>query len=103
MSLRDLRKQQARQLRESRDERLGTTYDERELARRIAGAESHIPVRVVPGWQRPIKRGEGYYWETPSGNICYHPSAYRNAFGHPVYVHSTHRVEVGKLWLQAHT
>jgi hypothetical protein len=65
-------------------------------------AERHLPIEVVDGDQAPKRRGTGYYWETPSGQVCHHPNAYRRAFGRPVYCASTVRVEVGREWLAAH-
>jgi hypothetical protein len=71
------------------------------LVRRLAGAQAGRRVVVVPGCAPPKLCGEGYHWVTPGGRPVYHPSAYRRAFGRPVYVHSTRRVEVGAMWLAA--
>jgi hypothetical protein len=65
-------------------------------------AERHTPIVVVDGAQAPQRCGTGYYWETPAGDICRHPNAYRRAFGRPVYCASTVRVEVGREWLDSH-
>jgi hypothetical protein len=64
-------------------------------------AETYAPIVVVDGTQAPQRRGTGYYFETPSGQICHHPNAYRRAFGRPIYCASTVRVEVGREWLAA--
>jgi len=69
------------------------------LRAQAPGAERHLPIRVVDGDQAPQLLGTSYHWETPSGQICRYPSAYRRAFGRPVYCASTRRVEVGREWL----
>lgn len=58
-------------------------------------------IEVVAGSTAPRCKGESYHWETPSGERCYHPNAYRRHFGRPVYCASTNRVEVGAEWLAA--
>jgi hypothetical protein len=74
----------------------------RELSRLVrahCGAASSRPIVVVPGRGAPRKCGEGCRFETPGGRPVYHPSAYRRAYGRPVYVASTRRVEVGAQWV----
>ena len=68
--------------------------------RDVAGAPSHYPVNVVDGAQPPTMKGTSYHWRTPGGEICYSPNAYRRKFGKPIYHASTHRVEVGEMWLR---
>lgn len=74
----------------------------RSWLRRQAQAVRYAPIRVVDGAKAPQQLGESGYWTTPSGAICRHPSAYRRAFGRPVYNASTVRVEVGREWLAEH-
>lgn len=59
-----------------------------------------IPVVVVDGDVAPRRTGAGFRFVTPGGNPVYHPNAYRRAWGKPVYVPSTIRVEVGAAWLR---
>lgn len=57
------------------------------------------PVIVVAGNSKPVWKGQSYYYTNKSGAIVYHPSAYRKAYGKPIYVASTRRIEVGQIWL----
>lgn len=66
-----------------------------------AGARgTAYPVVVVPGNKCPSVEGECQHYVTQSGERVHFPSAYRAAFGRPIYVPSTIRVEVGLQWLQ---
>jgi hypothetical protein len=73
----------------------------RKMARLSAGAHTSCPVRVVSGDVAPHLVGDTYHHVTPSGKLVMYPSAYRRAFGRPVYVPSTLAVEVGQGWLAA--
>ena len=71
----------------------------RRMVREVAGAKSCRRVVVVPGRVAPKQKGSPQHYLTPSGQPVYHPGAYRRAYGRPVYVSSTVRVEVGRDWL----
>lgn len=73
----------------------------RRLARTEAGAHASCPVDVIPGDAAPEVTGRSYHWVTPGGRPVRYPSAYRRAWGKPVYVASTIGVEVGAEWLAA--
>lgn len=76
------------------------TLTTRRLIRaRCRSAENNLAVEVVGGTAAPHVEGEGCCYQTPAGKPVYHPSAYRRAFGRPVYCASTRRVVVGMLWL----
>jgi len=79
----------------------GSLADFNRAARLDAGAHTSMPVEVVEGDSAPSVAGESYYHTTPSGELCEYPSAYRKAFGRPVYHPSTRRVEVGADWRPA--
>lgn len=72
--------------------------EERTAIRKLAGGWRE-PVIVVEGLGAPNRLGTGYYYENKSGDRVYHPNAYRRAWGKPIYVSSTARVEVGRAWL----
>ena len=67
--------------------------------REIAGARNNCPVRIVKGDSPPTLLGKGYHYTNKSGNIIRHLNAYKKAWGKPIYVNSTIRVEVGADWL----
>jgi hypothetical protein len=71
----------------------------RRAARRVARAESYVPVLVTdePGFFASCEGCAGY-WTTPGGAPVRYPNAYRKAWGKPVYHLSTVRVEVGVDW-----
>lgn len=69
-------------------------------AARWHGITEPLPVVVVSGNRRPHVMGERWHHVTPSGDVCHHPSAYRKAFGRPIYVASTRRIAVGAAWLR---
>lgn len=77
---------------------IATTLPIRRIARAAAGAHNTCPVLVVDGSAAPALAGESYHWVTPGAPVRY-PNAYRRAWGKPVYVASTLRVEVGLEWL----
>jgi hypothetical protein len=62
-------------------------------------AGSTCPINVVPGSAAPHTTGSSYYFTTPGGKPVRYPSAYRKAFGRPVYNASTYAIEVGADWL----
>lgn len=71
----------------------------------LGNARDTRPVEIVPGLAStpPQCVGTGYYHTTPGGDICHHPSAYRAAYGRPVYNPSTRAVQVTQGWWDAHT
>jgi hypothetical protein len=81
------------------DEVSASCVDERRALRRLANADSHLPLRVVGGGAPPYACGQDAYHTTVSGKtIVYHPNAYK----WPTVRHcSTRRVEVGINWLVA--
>ena len=86
-----------------------STYEDsaRALARRVAGCapKDNCRVEIVPGLAsaQPRLAGRGGHHTTPAGEECRHPSAYRAAFGNPVYCPSQRRVLVTEGWWRAHT
>ena len=71
----------------------------RTALRKITQAGWSIPVELTAGWDAPKIEGDAHSWETPAGDPVRYPSAYRNAFGRPVYVPSSQRIVVGADWL----
>lgn len=67
--------------------------------REVAGARNNCPVVIVQGDKEPTLLGRSYHYENKSGDIIRHVNAYKRAWGKPIYVHSTIRVEVGAGWL----
>jgi hypothetical protein len=77
-----------------------TTLDERRVIRRAAGADPHVPVRVVEGDMPLVLRGHRCHWTTKGGSHICHPNAYSaKGWSNMVYHHSTRRVEVGREWM----
>lgn len=62
---------------------------------------SNSPVVVVEGGSPPKVRGRSYYHTNASGDLIRHPNAYRRAYGKPIYVPSSRRIEVGERWVSA--
>jgi hypothetical protein len=67
--------------------------------RKSVGAHTNCPVVIVNGSSPPKLIGSSFYYENKSGDIIWHPLAYRKAWGKPIYIRSTKRVEVGSEWL----
>jgi hypothetical protein len=78
-----------------------TTLKQRKLVREYVGnASSTQPVIVVPGDQPPHWRGESYRWETRTGILVRHPTAYaRVGWSSMIYIRSTLCLCVGATWL----
>mgnify|MGYP001585616616 CR=1 FL=1 len=57
------------------------------------------PIEVVGGYKAPALEGMPFHHVNKSGARVWHPNAYRRAFGRPIYIASTYRVEVGIGWL----
>lgn len=70
----------------------------RQVCRRLAGADSYVPVVVVQGYQVPTLLGESAYYTNKRGELIHHPGAY----GYPMIYHaSSRRVEVGIKYVAA--
>lgn len=82
-----------------RAEDCGAVGTWKRAARKAAGAGARVRVELVVGDESPRQIGTAAYWETPSGARCHYPNAYRKAYGRPVYIHSTIRVQVGAGWM----
>jgi len=67
--------------------------------RESVNARNNCPVVIVDGDMPPTLCGRSYYFTNKSGHKIRHPSAYRKAWGKPIYNPSTIRVEVGSSWL----
>jgi len=67
--------------------------------RKSAGANNNTPIHIVEGSLPPKLCGKSGYYINASGDIIHHPNAYRKAWGKPIYIRSTIRVEVGSEWL----
>lgn len=57
------------------------------------------PIILIDGTSAPFFRGTSYRWETKAGKPVFYPSAYRKAWGKPVYVASTRSIVVGRDWV----
>lgn len=73
-------------------------FIKREL-RKALGTRNNFPVSIVGGNSAPSIKGHGFYYENKSGDKINYPSAYRKAWGKPIYIHSTLRIEVGGDWI----
>lgn len=63
-------------------------------------AGRHCPIEEVDGFAPPFLFGEPAYYTTVTGKpILGRLSAYRRAYGRPVYHCSTVRIVVGRGWL----
>ena len=69
------------------------------LIRKSVGANNNTPVHIIEGNMPPKLRGKIWHYTNKSGDIIHHPNAYRAAWGKPIYIRSTIRVEVGSDWL----
>jgi hypothetical protein len=67
--------------------------------RKSVNAESNCPISIIDGDSPPILVGESYHYQNKSGDKIQYPNAYRKAWGKPVYINSTRRIEVGSDWL----
>lgn len=68
------------------------------------GSNQYVIV-YVDGFQEPevVVERKSYYYTTPGGKPVYYPSAYRRAFGKPVYHSATQgTIRVGKGWAIQH-
>ena len=66
----------------------------------LSARGSSYPILVVPGDSPPAMIGRSYGWETRTGIIIRHPTAYaKRGWSSMIYRHSTLRIEVGSEWL----
>lgn len=71
----------------------------RQMVRRAVNARNNCPIKIVSGSNPPKLVGRQHYWTNKSGDEIRYPSAYRRAWGKPIYNASTIRVEVGAEWI----
>lgn len=71
----------------------------KKMLREAVSARSNCPITIVNGNNPPKLKGRSYYYTNKSGHEIHHPSAYRKAWGKPIYHASTIRIEVGDDWL----
>jgi hypothetical protein len=72
----------------------------RRWIREVAGSKTtRCPIVVVKGADPPTLKGRGWYYKNKSGDVIRYVNAYKRAWGKPIYVHSTRRIEVGSDWL----
>jgi hypothetical protein len=68
--------------------------------REVAGAKGTCcPIKVVIGNNPPTLKGRRWHYQNKSGDVIRYVNAYKRAWGKPIYVHSTRRIEVGSDWL----
>ena len=68
--------------------------------REVAGAKgTNCPIKVVIGNNPPTLKGRSWCYQNKSGDVIRYVNAYKRAWGKPIYVHSTRRIEVGSDWL----
>jgi len=68
--------------------------------RKAAGIPgSQCSISVLDGGFPPTKAGRSSYYTNKSGVIVHNASAYRGAWGKPIYHPSTIKIEVGHEWL----
>lgn len=65
-------------------------------------AGTSYPIEIIAGDDAPELTGRQWHYVNASGDLIHHPSAYRKAWGKPIYVSSTLSIEVGRDWLIAH-
>jgi hypothetical protein len=61
---------------------------------------SAAPIKMIDGNSSPVWAGHSFCWKTKTGKPVFHPNAYRNAWGKPIYVPSTRHIVVGKDWIK---
>ncbi len=85
------------------NERKATEREARAIRRAMrwqgAPVRSTMAFWVRAGTDAPREVGREQHYVTPAGKRVWYPSAYRRAFGRPIYVPSTVRVVVGAAWL----
>ena len=71
----------------------------RRLIRQSVGANKSCPISFKLGNSPPKIVGESYHYENKSGDLIRHPSAYKRAWGKPIYISSSRQIEVGFDWI----
>lgn len=72
-------------------------YKQRKLIRKVAKLPgTNYSIQVVEGTKKPRLVGKSYHWTTMGGKPIYYPNAYK---WQKIYVSSSLRIEVGKIWL----
>lgn len=69
------------------------------ILRKSLNARTNCPVIIIPGSNEPKLKGSGYHYTNKSGEVINYPSAYMKAYGKPIYIPSSIRIEVGSDWL----
>jgi hypothetical protein len=57
-------------------------------------------IQLIDGNSKPRIVGRTFRWETKTGKPVYYPNAYKRAWGKPIYIASTRRIQVGKQWVE---
>lgn len=70
----------------------------RSLIRLLSNTDTVCPIKIVPGDSGPTLVGSRGCFKNKRGDIIRHPTAYKNAWGKPIYHKSTLRIEVGADW-----
>jgi hypothetical protein len=71
----------------------------KKLIREAVSANSNCPIQIVSGSSPPKLCGRSYYYTNRSGAEIRYPNAYRRAWGKPIYMPSTRRIQVGSEWV----
>lgn len=71
------------------------------VIRMLAGLDKsdRTPIVIKSGNGKPKQVGSGFHYENKGGDIVHHPNAYRRAWGKPIYIPSTLRIEVGEVYI----
>jgi hypothetical protein len=72
----------------------------RSFALRHFGGYSAAPIELEDNKLPPYWKGHSFHFENKSGDLIRHPTAYRKAWGKPIYIRSTRRIVVGKDWVK---
>lgn len=67
--------------------------------RKSVGASNNCRIVIVNNNTAPKLKGYSGHYENKSGDVIRYPNAYRKAWGKPIYIKSTLRIEVGAQWL----
>jgi hypothetical protein len=72
----------------------------RQLIRKsVLHSGSNCPIKIIDGDSAPKLKGSSFHYENKRGDIIQHPNAYRKAWGKPIYIPSSKRIEVGANWI----
>ena len=71
----------------------------RKIIRKNAGVSGiSVPIIFVEGDSKPECIGNKAYYTNKRGDVIRHPSAYKKAWGKPIYHTSTMAIKVGMEW-----